>query len=299
MSVRTWAIILLAAGVLLVTAAACAPNVRVPPLTPIPTLAPGTTPTLAPAIAGGAAGAQTPRPLTGVADAAAGVGIFLENCTACHGIRGEGTAIAPTLRNNPFITANDQTVFKVIADGVPGSEMRAWAQPQGGPLATDDIYTVMAYLKALQGVPQLPRAGASPPAPAPTPLPAGAPTPQPARPSLPGGPGQALNLTGDINRGRPLFGLYCAECHGPQGRIGRPNPGSDDGTAPSLNPIDSTIASRDVRVFATNIDLFLEHGSIPGGPSPQLMMPAYGDLKLLAPQQIADLIAYIVSLNSP
>ncbi len=76
-----------------------------------------------------------------------------------------------------------------------------------------------------------------------------------------------------------------------------PNPDSDDGSVPTLNPIDPTIASKDPKVFATNLDLFIEHGSTPEGPSPALKMPAWGDAKTLTPQQIADVIAYIMSLN--
>ena len=49
--------------------------------------------------------------------------------------------------------------------------------------------------------------------------------------------------------------------------------------------------------IATNLDLFLEHGSTPEGPGPTFSMPAWGDKKLLTPQQIADVIAYVISLN--
>ena len=47
----------------------------------------------------------------------------------------------------------------------------------------------------------------------------------------------------------------------------------------------------------TNLDLFLEHGSTPEGPNPKETMPAWGDTKKLTPQQIADVIAYVMSLN--
>ncbi len=103
-----------------------------------------------------------------------------------------------------------------------------------------------------------------------TPLPPGATTepPEPAVPSNPGDPGPAVNLTGDPGRGKPLFGAYCAACHGPEGILGYPNPGTDDGSVPPLNPIDETIANADPKTFFTNIDLFVEHGSVPGGDSP-------------------------------
>ncbi len=118
-----------------------------------------------------------------------------------------------------------------------------------------------------------------------------------ARPSNPGGPGPAIKLVGDPAAGQQIFVTYCQLCHGLQGKGGNPNPGSDDGTIPPLNPIDPTIANPDPQVFALNVDLFVEHGSTPSGPNPTFMMIAWGDRNLLTPQQIADVIAYVISLN--
>ncbi len=118
-----------------------------------------------------------------------------------------------------------------------------------------------------------------------------------ARPSNAGGPGSALGLTGNAAAGQVVFETNCVRCHGQQGKGGVSNPGSDDGTVPPLNPIDSTLASTNYKTFAYNLDLFLEHGSTPSGPSPILSMPNWGDSGKLKPQQIADVIAYVISLN--
>ncbi len=118
-----------------------------------------------------------------------------------------------------------------------------------------------------------------------------------ARPSNSGGPGQAVNLTGDATAGAQIFQDNCVACHGPEGKGGVPNPGSTDETVPPLNPIDPTLKSSDNKTFATNLDLFIEHGSTPEGGSPALQMKPFGDQKLLTPQQIADVIAYVISLN--
>lgn len=126
---------------------------------------------------------------------------------------------------------------------------------------------------------------------------AAAQTTAPASPSNPGGPGPALNLTGDSTRGAQVYATSCAVCHGPEGKNGLKNPGSTDGVVPPLNPVDPTLASKDPKVFATNLDLFIEHGSTPAGPSPQIKMPAWGDTKALTPQQVADVISYIINLN--
>lgn len=118
-----------------------------------------------------------------------------------------------------------------------------------------------------------------------------------ARPSNPGGVGQAVNLNGNADLGRQIFAANCAACHAAEGKGGNPNPGSDDGTIPALNPIDSTLINADYKIYATNLDLFIEHGSTPAGPSPTFQMPAWGDKSALQPQQIADVIAYLISLN--
>jgi mono/diheme cytochrome c family protein len=120
-----------------------------------------------------------------------------------------------------------------------------------------------------------------------------------ARPSNPGGPGAAATLTGDAGAGAKIFAANCMPCHGAEGKGGIPNPGSADGTVPALNPIDPTIANKDAKVFAHNADLFIQNGSTPEGPHPAIRMPAWGADKMLTQQQIADVIAYIIRLNTP
>jgi mono/diheme cytochrome c family protein len=104
-------------------------------------------------------------------------------------------------------------------------------------------------------------------------------------------PGAAVNLTGDSVAGKTVYDTNCAKCHGAAGVGGVANPGSADETVPELVPIDpafNTVAS---------MDLVIQHGSEPEGNSPSLKMSAYGDKNLLTQQQIADVIAYVLSLN--
>ena len=112
----------------------------------------------------------------------------------------------------------------------------------------------------------------------------------------PGGPGEALNLTGDPAAGAEVF-AKCKGCHGDEGTGGKANPGSLAGTIPALNPINPALKGANEKEFATNIDLFIEHGATPAGSSPARTMPAFGDKQMLTAQQIADVIAYIISLN--
>jgi mono/diheme cytochrome c family protein len=129
-----------------------------------------------------------------------------------------------------------------------------------------------------------------PPAQAPAQAPAGANVPNP------GGPGEALNLTGDPTAGAAVF-EKCQGCHGQEGKGGKSNPGSDAGTVPALNPANPALKGANDQEFATNMDLFIEHGGKPAGSNPERSMPAFGDRKMLTAQQIADVIAYVMSLN--
>ena len=104
-------------------------------------------------------------------------------------------------------------------------------------------------------------------------------------------PGKAVNLTGDSVAGKVVYDAYCKSCHGPAGTGGITNPGSDDGTVPELKPIDNDFKD------ATAMDLVVEHGSTPGGEDTVTKMPAFGDEGTLKPQQIADVIAYVLQIN--
>ncbi len=292
MSFKKWNVILSAAVVIIVLGA-CVPNPQPEGLTAVPSLAPGATLTLAQSIVGG----EAATPATGEGNAAAGVAIYMLHCTACHGVNGEGGSGA-VLRNNTFIkNASDQDLQGTIGNGRPGTIMPAWAMAQGGSLSDQEISNLAAFVRVFQGVPEIPKPTPAPEEATETPPPANEPTPAPAQPSNAGGTGDAVKLTGNADRGQPLFGQFCAACHGPQGLLGAANPGSDDGSVPVLNPIDPSITSSDPATYAANLDLFIEHGSVPSGDSPMIMMPNFGDGKLLTPQQIADIIAYIIQLN--
>lgn len=284
----------LAILVLFLVLTACGtPNAQPAGLTAIPSLAPAGTVTLVPAIQGGGVSSE----VIGGADPAIGAAIYMKNCTPCHGVEGQGID-GPPLRNSPYIqNADDQSIFDTIANGRPSTEMPAWLEANGGSLVSLDISSVVAYLHTLQGVASVPPGSPPPTEASPTPLPPNAPTPEPAKPSEPGGPGSAASMTGNAANGQADFGLYCAACHGPEGIQGIPNPGSDDGSVPPLNPLDPTLVNSDPAIFAVNLDLFIEHGSVPEGEDPRLMMPPFGDSQMLSDQQIADLIVYIMGLN--
>jgi len=118
-----------------------------------------------------------------------------------------------------------------------------------------------------------------------------------AGPSNSGGPGEAVNLTGDPTAGKKVYINQCQLCHGTDAQGNVLNPGSDDGTVPPLNPIDPSLVSMNDKSNAANIDLFIQNGSTPSGINPARLMPAFGAQNGLTQQQIADAIAYLLAVN--
>ena len=102
--------------------------------------------------------------------------------------------------------------------------MPAWLMAQGGPLTNIEIANVVAFVKTLQNVPVIPPSTPAPEEATETLASTESPTKEPAHPSKAGSPGLAVQLSGDPDNGKPLFGQYCAACHGPQGALGFPNP---------------------------------------------------------------------------
>jgi S-disulfanyl-L-cysteine oxidoreductase SoxD len=272
------------------------------PATPIATITPTTevTPTVDVARPSNPGGSGPAITLTG--DLTSGSKLFVDNCRKCHGPEGTGGVANPgstdgtipplnpidstLIDPNPTTYATNLDLFlehgSTPEGPNPKETMPAWGDTK--KLTPQQIADLISYVMSLN--------------PAPAPAAPATPTVDVARPSNPGDAGPALNLTGDGAAGQTVFTANCQKCHGDQGVGGVANPGSTDGTIPPLNPIDDTLVSNDLKVFAYNIDLFLEHGSTPEGPNPKEKMPAWGDTQKLTPQQIADVIAYIISLNS-
>jgi ubiquinol-cytochrome c reductase cytochrome b subunit len=110
----------------------------------------------------------------------------------------------------------------------------------------------------------------------------------------------STNIIGDKDHGAILFHQSCIMCHGPHGNPQTPGfagfmNGAPKGV-PSLNPIDRNVFNPDPQTFAEHIDQFLQHGA----PNPEVggpAMPNFGDSHALTQAQIADLEAYVLSLN--
>lgn len=118
------------------------------------------------------------------------------NCAGCHGAAGTlGPATA--LANPVYLAwADDATLVRVVAQGVPGTAMPAFARSAGGSLTDEQIALLVREMRARWAVG--PAAGGLPP--------------------YAGG-------AGDGARGATVYRQRCAACHD-QGGVGSPHGGS-------------------------------------------------------------------------
>lgn len=82
--------------------------------------------------------------------------VFVSKCVACHAADGGGL-VGPNLTDRFWIHGKGELadLYKVVHDGVPDKGMPGW----GALLKTEEMNSVVAYLKSLQGThPQTPKA---------------------------------------------------------------------------------------------------------------------------------------------
>jgi cytochrome c oxidase cbb3-type subunit III len=121
--------------------------------------------------------------------------LFSENCSACHGAQGKGGA-AIALANPVYLAiADDAAVRKVVAKGVPGTAMPAFAQSAGGMLTDAQIDVMTQGIRSRWSQKGILDAASAPP----------------YTPKSPG----------DAQRGEAAYKTFCESCHGPAGRGGK------------------------------------------------------------------------------
>jgi mono/diheme cytochrome c family protein len=119
--------------------------------------------------------------------------LYGANCAGCHGRQGRGGAAIGLADPVYLAIADDASIRKVTAEGVPGTAMPAFAQSAGGMLTDAQIAVITSGIRSWARPGAL--EGATPPA-------------------------RVATSTGDARRGQEAFGTYCASCHGTQGRGG-------------------------------------------------------------------------------
>jgi mono/diheme cytochrome c family protein len=216
-------------------------------------------------------------------------------CTGCHKIRGTGGTIGPDLstegargRSRDWLTIQIRTPRTHFPDTV---------MPSSGGLNATDMSSLIDYLLSLASAASQQTAlpistGVKPAGSKASPV-----SDQTASPILKELTGPAANIVGSADQGKMLFETQCVSCHGSAGKGSIPNPGTEDGFVPALNPVERDIFRNNSKDFADNLDRFIQHGSTPEGSGPALKMPAFGDNNTLTQQQISNIEAYILRLN--
>ena len=119
--------------------------------------------------------------------------LYAANCAGCHGREGRGGAALGLADPVYLAIADDAAIRNVVADGVRGTAMPAFAQSAGGMLTDAQIVVITSGIRSW---------------------------------SRPGGPEEAhppahvAASAGDAQRGQGAFGAYCASCHGARGEGG-------------------------------------------------------------------------------
>jgi len=120
--------------------------------------------------------------------------LYAQNCAACHGAEGRGGA-SIALANPVYLAIVDENAMhNVVANGVRGTSMPAFAQSAGGLLTDEQVNVIASGIFSRwerKGILD----GANPPS-------------------------YAAKTTGDVAHGEIVFETYCASCHGTDGRGG-------------------------------------------------------------------------------
>jgi cytochrome c oxidase cbb3-type subunit III len=118
--------------------------------------------------------------------------LYAENCAGCHGSEGRGGAAIALADPVYLAVADDTSIRKVVADGVKGTSMPAFAQSAGGMLTSKQIDVITSEMRSRW-----------------------------SRPGILKGvnlPAYAAKSAGDARQGEVVYGTYCASCHGTQGQ---------------------------------------------------------------------------------
>jgi cytochrome c oxidase cbb3-type subunit III len=120
--------------------------------------------------------------------------LYAENCAACHGSQGRGGAAIALADPVYLAIIEPPSLRKVIANGMPGTSMPAFAQSAGGMLTDKQIDVISSGMRSRWSRPGILQ-GVNPPS-------------------------YAAKSAGDVQRGAASYRTYCSSCHGPQGQGG-------------------------------------------------------------------------------
>jgi cytochrome c oxidase cbb3-type subunit III len=179
--------------------------------------------------------------------------LYGQNCAGCHGQDGKGN-VALALANPVYLAiASDDTIRHAAAAGVPGSLMPAFAKSAGGTLTDKQIEILVHDMRAHWAMPQA-TLGATPPP-------------------------YAAKEPGDARRGARAYTIFCADCHGPEGK------GTAKGSSIVAGSFLALVSNQNLRttIIAGRPDL--------GHPDWRHDAPG----REMTPQEVTDVVAWLVA----
>ena len=117
--------------------------------------------------------------------------LYAQNCAGCHGAQGRGGASIALASPVYLAIVDEPTMRNIVANGVRGTLMPAFAQSAGGMLTEQQIEALATGIFSHWGNKQI-LDGVNPPS-------------------------YAANAAGNTDHGQLVFGTYCASCHGSDG----------------------------------------------------------------------------------
>jgi cytochrome c oxidase cbb3-type subunit III len=130
--------------------------------------------------------------------------LYATNCAGCHGQEGRG-GVSVQLGDALYLAfADDDVLRRVTADGVTGTAMPAFASRSGGMLTDAQVEALVRGMRTRWAKPDVLRGTDA--------------------------PSYAVTEDGDAGRGAHVFGIFCASCHGVDGRGGARGSSVVDGT---------------------------------------------------------------------
>ena len=164
--------------------------------------------------------------------------LYAENCAGCHGSEGRGGAAIALADPVYLAIADDASIRKVVANGVKGTSMPAFAQSAGGMLTNKQIDLITTEMRSRWSRPGILN-GANPPS-------------------------YAAKSWGNAQHGEVVYGTYCASCHGAQGQ------GSPKGSAITNDSFLALVSDQGLRtiVITGRPELGAPdwRGNVPGKP---------------------------------
>jgi cytochrome c oxidase cbb3-type subunit III len=120
--------------------------------------------------------------------------LYGENCAGCHGAEGRGGAAIALADPVYLAIADDAAMRKVVANGVSGTSMPAFAESAGGMLTDKQIDVITTQVRSHWS--------------------------RPANVDAANLPSYAPKSAGNVSQGEAAYETYCESCHGPNGSGG-------------------------------------------------------------------------------